>query len=189
MMPFRMLVWFIAVAAAVQITACTATKFTSIWRDEAYEGNPVKIMVIGVSRTPARGRLFEDEFVKELEEQGIGAVAGYTVLPDHPVVDIGAIRGKVTGVGADAVLVTKPIGSRTATTGGPWGTYEDEYLDIQTNVYDVKSGKMVWTATSETLITHYASNEAQIRSFVKTIVKRLLKQDVLRPVQSRAGDK
>ncbi len=189
MMSIRMLVWSIAFAAAVLITACSATKFTSIWRDEAYEGNPVKVMVIGVSRTPARGRLFEDEFVKELEEQGIGAVAGYTVMPDHPTVDIGAIRDKATGAGADAVLVTKPIGTRTSTTGGPWGTYQDEYLDIQTNIYDVKSGKMVWTATSETLMTSYASNEAQIRTFVKTIVKRLLKQDVLRPVASDASDK
>lgn len=188
MTSIRMLLRVAVIAVSVLFTACSATKFTAVWIDETYQVNPTKILVIGISNTPATRRLFEDEFVKELQDRGTDAVAGYTVLPDHPLADIGAILAKATEVGADTVLITKPIGRRTGTTSSPWATYEDQYVDTQTNVYDVKSGKMIWTATSETWIMNYASNKAQIRSFVEVIVKELLKQDILRPAASGASD-
>jgi uncharacterized membrane protein len=178
------LFWASVVAASILLAACTATKFTAVWIDETYQVNPVKILVIGMSNTPATKRLFEDEFVKELQDRGTDAVAGYTVLPDQPLVDIGAILAKAAEVGADTVLITKPIGRRTGTTASPWATYEDQYVDTQTNLYDVKSGKMIWTATSETWIMNYASNKTQIRSFVKVIVKELSKQKVLKSAVS-----
>jgi len=163
----------LAVAASIVVTGCGATKLKSVWMDETYQANPAKILVIGITKIPANRRLFEDECVKELQDRGTEAVAGYTLLPDRPQADMKEILAKATEVGADAVLVTRPIGMRTAPTTSPFGTYEDQFVDTQTNIYDVKSGKMIWTATMETWIMDYALNEGQIRSFVNVIVKEL----------------
>lgn len=172
--------WVSLVAASVLLAACVTTKFTDVWIDENYQANPDKILVIGISNTPAGRRLFEDEFVKELQNYGTDAVAGYTVLPDQPQADIRAILAKATEIGADTVLITKYIGRRTRTSPSLWATYEDQYMETQTNIYDVQSGKVVWTAASETWITDYKSNKSQIRSFAKVVLKELSKQKVLK---------
>ena len=181
--------WASMVAVSIVVTGCTTTKFKAVWMDENYQANPVKILVIGVSNAPATKRLFEDEFVKELQDSGTDAVAGYTMLPDQPQADMTAILAKATEVGADAVLVSKPIGSRTEPSASPFGTYEDQFVDTLTNIYDVKSGKMIWTATTETWIMNYASNKDQIRLFVKAIVKELSKQKVLKHAVSATNSR
>ena len=179
--------WATVVAASIVLIGCNATKFKAVWMDENYQANPVKILVIGVSNTPATKRLFEDEFVKELQDRGTDAVAGYTILSDQAQADMAAILAKATEVGADAVLITKPIGRRSEPSASPFGTYEDQFVDTQTNIYDVKSGKMIWTATTETWIMDYASNRSQIRSFAKVIVKELSKQKILKQAVSETS--
>jgi hypothetical protein len=173
--------FFASVAVMIFLTGCTATKFKAVWKDETYQAKPVKILVIGISNIPAIKRLTEDEFVKELQSHGTDAVAGYTMLPDQPEADIATILAMAAEVGADAVLITKPIGRRSAPSESSiFGSYENQFVDTQTNIYDVKSHKMVWTATTETWIKNYASNRDQIRSFVKVIVKELTNQKVLK---------
>jgi len=172
--------WVSVVAASILLAACATTKFTSVWKDEIYQGHPAKIMVIGVSNTPAIRRLFEDEFVKELKDHETGAIVSYTALPDQSLGDKSAIITTAKEVGADTVLITKTVGRRTRATGGPWEVYQDEYVDTETNIYDVKSGKLVWTASSETWINENASERNRIRAFVKVIVRRLSEQKLVK---------
>ena len=129
--------WASVVAVSILFTSCTATKFTSVWKDETYQGRPAKIMVISVSNTPATRRLLEDAFVKELKDYETDAIVSYTALPDQYVADTGAINAKAKKVGADTVLVTKAVGRKTGTTGSLWATYPDEYIDTETNMNDV----------------------------------------------------
>ncbi len=178
-----------AVAATILLAACATTKFTSVWKDETYQGHPDKIMVIGVSKTPAIRRLTEDEFVQELKDHETSAIASYTALPDQSLGDKGAINTTAKEVGADTVLIIKVVGRKTGTTGGPWETYEDEYVDIETNIYDVKSGKLVWTASSETWINENASERSRLREFVKVIVKRLSEQKIIKTERAASNSK
>jgi hypothetical protein len=172
--------WVSMVALSILGTACTTTKFTSVWKNEAYQGHPAKIMVIGVSNTPATRRLFEDEFVRALKDHETTAIASYLVLPDQSLADKDAINAKAKEVGADTVLITKAIGRKTETTGSPWQHYQDEFIDVETNIYDVKSGNLIWTALSETWINENASEGSRIREFVKTIVRRLSEQKLVK---------
>jgi len=181
--------WASMVAVSILFTACAATKFTSIWKNETYQGHPVKIMVIAVSNTPATRRVLEDAFVKELKGYETDAIVSYTALPDQLVADKGAINAKAKEVGADTVLITKAVGRKTGTTGSPWGVYEDEYINTETNIYDVKSGKLIWTASSETWIKETASAGSRIRAFVKVIVRRLSEQELVNPIPTASNIK
>jgi hypothetical protein len=181
--------WVSAVAASILLAACATTKFTSVWMDDTYQGHPARIMVIGVSKTPAIRRLTEDEFVKELKDHETGAVVSYTALPDQSLGDKGAINTTAKEIGADTVLITKAVGRRTGVEGGPWEVYQNEYVDIETNIYDVKSGKLVWTASSETWINDYLSERSRIRAFVKVIVRRLSEQKLVKTEPAASNSK
>jgi hypothetical protein len=181
--------WASMVALSILFTACAATKFTGVWMDETYQGHPAKIMVIAVSNTPAIRRLLEDEFVKELKAYETGAIVSYAALPDRSVADKGAINAKAKEVGADTVLISKAVGRKTGTTESLWAVYPNEYIDTETNIYDVKSGKLIWTASLETWIRDTASEESQLRAFVKVIVRRLSEQKLVNPVPTTSNIK
>jgi hypothetical protein len=187
MRTIRKFLWSSIVAVSILSTACAATKFTTVWKDEIYEGHPAKIMVIGMTKIPATRRLFEDEFVKELKNHDTDAIASYYVLPDRSLTDKAAINAKAKQMGADAVLITKPVGRRTGATESPWANYEDEYIDTETSVYDMISDKLIWTASSETWIRNYTSYETQIELFVKDIVRKMAEQKLVKP-ESAATD-
>ncbi|HTP06289.1 MAG TPA: hypothetical protein VMM54_14175 [Nitrospirota bacterium] len=174
--------WASMVVVSILFTACTATKFTGVWMDETYQGHPAKIMVIAVSNTPATRRLLEDAFVKELKDYETDAIVSYTALPDQLVADKGVINAKAKEVGADTVLITKAVGRKTGTTQSLWAAYPNEYIDTKANMYDVKSGKLIWTASLETWIKDTSSKESQIQAFVKVIVRRLSEQKLVNPV-------
>jgi hypothetical protein len=102
---------------------------------------------------------------------------------------MGAINAKAKKIGADTVLITKAVGRKTGTTESLWGAYPNEYIDIETNMYDVKSGKMIWTASSETWVKEAASVGSRIRAFVKVIVRRLSEEELINPVPTASNIK
>jgi hypothetical protein len=160
-------------------TACTSTKFSTIWKDETYREHPKKILVINSFPNPATRRTFEDEFVEALKERGVDAVMSYTIMPDTVVSDKDAIAALAKQVTADAVLVNRPLGAKVETTelystGYSTGfAYKDVYIDTQTDVYDMKSNKLISIATSETQIPEGKPSQNQIQTFVKDLVNQL----------------
>jgi hypothetical protein len=183
----RKFFWASVVAVPILFAACATTKFTSVWRDETYQGHPATIMIVGVSDTPMTRRLLEEEFVKELKASETDAIASYTVLPDQFVADRNAVDAKAREAGADTVLVTKLVARRTGTTESTWVTYEDRYIDTKTDIYDMKSGKQIWVASSETWINENVSAETRIRSFVKAIIGKLSEQKLLKPIPASSN--
>jgi hypothetical protein len=169
------------VAASILFAAC-ATKFSSVWKDEAYQGYPARIMIVGVSETPVMRRLVEDEFVKELKARDTDAIESYPVLPGPSLADRAAIEAKAGEAGADTVIIMTLVGRKTETSESTWTTYLDKYVDMKTDIYDLKSRKKIWSASSETWINENVSNEARIRSFVKAVIRKLLEQKLLRPI-------
>jgi hypothetical protein len=187
------------VLALLLFSSCATTKLTSLWRDNAYQDHPRKILVIGILKTPANRRIFEDEMVKQLKARGTEALAGYSVLPEQSEANKETITAKMNERGADAVLISRLTDKKTVTTyvpgaawsdypgyGGGWHGYysnspgytvQDEFAVVQTNLYDLKSDKLIWTAASETWITD--DNESLIRSFIKVIIERLVSDKVL----------
>ncbi len=139
-------------------------------------------MIVGVSDTPAMRRLVEEEFVKELKARDTDATTSYPVLPGQSLEDKAAIDAKAREAGADTMIIMKLVGRKTETSESTWETYLDKYVDMKTDIYDLKSGKKIWSASSETWINENVSGQARIRSLIKAFTRKLSEQKLLKPV-------
>lgn len=164
----------------VVLGACTSTKFSAVWKDDTYEGHPKKIMVISTFQNPANRRLFEDDLVKLLKDRGTDAVMSYTVMPDPAVSDKNVIALHAKELDADAVLINKPLGTKTDETRSPFGTYENLYINTQTDVYDMKSNRLILRVTAETWIRQDVPYSIHIQSYTKDLVQKLSKKGLLK---------
>ena len=158
------------------IPGCSSTKFLSAWKDETYQDRPKKILVINAFPSPATRRLFEEEFVKALQDRRLDATVSYADMPDPIISDKHAIDSLAIKSGADTVLINKPIGTATGETPGAGGvTYMDVYVSTQTDIYDVKSDKLITSVAAETWIFQRDPYLAQIRAYVRSLVKEVSK--------------
>jgi hypothetical protein len=163
----------------VVLGACTSTKFTAVWKEQTYEGHPEKFLVISTFQIPANRKLFEDDLVKSLKDRGTDAVVSYTVMPDPAVTDKNTIALHAKQLGADAVLINKPLNTKMDVTGGVFGTYEDLYINTQTDVYDTKSNRLILSFTAETWIRQDVPYSTLIQSYVKDLVRELSRKGLL----------
>ncbi|OGT12928.1 MAG: hypothetical protein A3F73_01195 [Gallionellales bacterium RIFCSPLOWO2_12_FULL_59_22] len=189
---------------AMLVAACSTTLINTVWKDSSYRARPARIMVVGVAKTPLNRRLFEDEFVLQLKARGTDAIASYAVLSDKQQDDQAAIAVKVKELGADAVLITRMVSKKIVRTYVPgtiyappfyyrtWPEYygfgyrylyspgyiaEDEYAVIETNLYETLHDKLVWSASSETVMGD--SKEKLIKSYIGIMVGSMAKNGLL----------
>lgn len=186
------------------IAACASTRVTAVWKDPSYQTRPAKVMVVAVAKNPLNRRLFEDEFVKQLKSRGTNAISSYTVLPDKQQDDQDAVAEKVKELGADTVLITRLVSKKTVKVYvpgtvyypppyyGTWPYYydygyrymyspgyvvDDEYAIIETNLYESKTDKLIWAASSETGINDTDQN--LIKSYIGVMVNNMIEQGLL----------
>ena len=188
----------------VLVSACATTQINAVWKDPAYQARPSRIMVIGVAKNPLNRRLFESEFVRQIRARGTEAIASYTVLSDKQQDDQLAIAAKVKELNADAVLITRLVSKKTVKMYvpgsvyypplyyGTWPDYygygyryiyspgyvsESEYAIIETNLYEAANDKLVWAASSETVLSD--SDESLIKSYIGIMVKTMVENGLL----------
>ena len=186
------------------VTACATTQLNAVWKDPSYQTRPHKIMVIGVAKSPVNRRIFEDEFVQQLNAHGTKAIASYTVLPDRQEGDHAVIAAKLAQLGADTVLITRMVSKKTVQfyvpgtayypppPYGRWPDYyglgyeamytpgymaEEEFAIIETNLYEARNDKLVWSASSETGM--HGPDQNRIRSYIEIMVKNMAGQGLL----------
>jgi len=183
----------------------TQTKLSGVWVAES-PAPLSKILVIGVARTEARRRIFEDRFVEALGGRGASAVASYTLLAAEGQLEESAIRAVVREQDFGSVIVTRflrvdeettyvPPETRMVPSGamgyGLYGYYgmawslettpgytrTTRIVRLATNLYDARSEKLVWSADSDTL--NPDSPEDAIGSVTKAIAERLAQDGLL----------
>jgi hypothetical protein len=178
---------FSLLVSLLLFSSCATTTTTNVWRDQKYPGPVKKILVMGISQREGIQRFFEDEFVRQLRDRGTDGIAGYSILPYDEKMDKDFIASKAKESGADTVLVARPISRKIERSYVPgsysrWGSYygyayspgyvvADEYVYIETNLYDVASENLIWTAQSETIML--ATDQELIRSFISTMIAQL----------------
>ena len=187
-------------ALCLGILSCATTQLVAVWKDQAYQQKPRKIMVIGFSKKVAVRNVFEDGFVRELKARGTDAVASYTLIPPGKLDDSDFVNRMMKQSGADVILSTRLADRKTVQSYVPgqayvvpgpyrsWGRYyrtvytpgyyvEDEYAYAETNLYDVATDNLIWTGRSETLLN--GSGRELIDSFIKTIIESLAKENII----------
>jgi len=158
------------VVLALSIAGCATVSVTNQWRDPSYAGPPAtNFVVVGIARNETTRRVFEDTFVADLRAAGVQAQPAYTQIEAGESGKV-KLTDLVRASGADAVLTTRVqrvqqkvnvspgyyyggYGGFYGWYGGAWASAptvsQYEVVTLETNVWDPKSGTLIWAATSE----------------------------------------
>ncbi len=182
------------------LTGCSQTKVTSVWVDQEYEGDGIDdVFVVGVTKDGGLRRIFEDEFVTLFKQRGVKAISSYRLLPDEDLRDEKKLDSKVIESGSDTILMTRILDIRKDTqyippdyvyTGGWHGYYNRAYMVspghtveyetavLETNLYDLKTDKLIWSARSDSPADGSAGKH--IKDFAKSIMNKLVEAKLIK---------
>lgn len=195
--------WFVyLVFSGVFIISCSGTKLTQTWVDETYYGKSVSdILVIAITHKEDNRRSFEDKFVAQLKVSGVEAVSSADVIliPADLELQKEEILRAVNKFKNDAVIITHLVGVEEKESytrperdlGGYYGyygwvfgyTHEPGYhhthtlVRLATNLYDVKTEKLIWSGQSETLGP--GSVNQIIDDVIEVLIKDLQKNNLI----------
>ena len=188
------------------LTACATTKLSGTWKDESLSGKKFqKLLIIGAAKQQQVRELFEDEFIRQLEAQGVKAIPSYTLIPAEKMLDKETIVSHITENRIDAVLITRLTGSkgeREMETGNtyrvPYAYYNQmhEYykkglestqepspatthkvIILETNIYNAETEKLAWATASDVYVQD--ATYKLTKDFIKVIVNKLVSDEVI----------
>lgn len=198
----------IGIGLLMLAAACASTTLTNAWKDPEYKGTGFrKLLVVGVSDSPTKRRIFEEEFSRALRAAGVEALASYTVIAeDGKKIDEAAMKSMVRKQGLDGVVMTRlvridkqtvytpgyawgvpALGYRNSLYGyynGAWSPYampaevrEYESAVLETTLWNAADDKLVWTATTSTFAP--ASVKSATTDFAKVLIEELRARKLL----------
>jgi len=138
------------------------------------------VLVIAVVKEETIRRLYEDSFVEKLASKDTRAIASYSLTQPEIQPEEEAIKAAIKEAGAHSVLITRHLTTDTKQHYRPperYTVFADPYYGrmsgyypmahrevyspgynvtvttvyLETNLYDVKTGKLVWSARSESV--------------------------------------
>ena len=186
------------------IVSCAGTELTHKQANEAYKGKPVSnILVIAITGNEHNRRSFEREFVAQLESAGVEAISSEDAIPMPPDLELKkkTILNAVNQFKNDAVIITHLIDKEEKevnTRGGQavkgyYGFYHRRYsyarnpsysstsktLRLETNLYDVKTEKLIWSGQSKTWSRD--SKNKIINDVIKVVINDLQNNKLISP--------
>ena len=198
---------FLGTAVLLMIlTACATTKLSGTWKDENLSGKKFqKLLIIGAAKQQNVRELFEDEFVRQLEAQGVKAIPSYTLIPAEKMLDKETIVSHITENSIDAVLITRLTGSRGEREMETGNTYRVPYayynqmheyykkglestqepspatthkvIILETNIYNAETEKLAWATASDVYVQD--ATYKLTKDFIKVIVSKLVSDKVI----------
>ena len=192
---FGVVLFFIVVQVA-----CTTTQFKSVWKEETYDGQLNSILVVGLAERNDIRRFFEKEFAKLFNDRGTRAMASAVIIPPEQELNEETVLAAAREHGLEIILVTHLISLGTKTTyriptnEAKFNTYYDwafAYVNgpsyyaqgstnvvMATNIYEVKTEELIWSARTKTIDVHQSKYEI-IKSKSTSVIKRLGKDRLL----------
>jgi hypothetical protein len=180
----------------------TSTQLKTLWSDPAAQpGSLHKLMVINVTKSPTVRRTFEDRFAAALGAQGIDAVPSYRLVGDADL-DAAQANMEIHKAHCDGVFVTRVVDQKTvkryyspaayryvppAVYRDGWYSYyslgyayatapgyvESQLVSMETNLYRVQDGALVWSALSRSWLQQSATPGDEIEPVVHELVRGL----------------
>lgn len=181
---------------------CTSSHMVSSWRNPDFAG-PIefkKTLVLIIHPDPAIRHAGEEELVGQIGSNR--AVAAYEVLNDEERKDIAKLKDKLQTIGADGVVTMRVASSRletmwvsnsrspelfnsdftraSAMSSDPGYLRTDRVVRVETKIYSVSDGKLIWSGLSDTL--EPSEVKTVIAEIAKAVGDTLRKQKMLRSV-------
>lgn len=196
-------------ALALGAAACATTNFISTWTEPTAQplDRTKKVATVMMSTRDALRRSAEVAMATEIRRRGAEAIESYTLLPGESARDTARARQVLAEQGVDAVLVMRVVGkdqqiSYTPGTsmyvGGPyygstWGYWgygwgaayspgymqTDQIVTVESLVYSVSQGKLLWAGQSET--TNPEDLESFVNELVSAVGAELRKKGIIKP--------
>jgi hypothetical protein len=199
---------FISLVLIAFTASCATTKTLHVWKDEGYNQQLGKVLVIVVAKVDFMRNHFENVLAENLASRGVEAWVGNKVFPQEgDKLDREAIAAKVRELGIGSVLVARSVNQEEVSKLYPGGimvvpadyyhgwygfysdsmafvsvpgrAYDAEYFTLVTNVYDVSSEKLIWTYLAQVKVE--GSREGAINPFIATIIKQLEASNLIAP--------
>ena len=179
------------------MNGCSSAEVTNTWHNPEYSG-PIKfnkVVAIAIHPEGTVRRVAEDEMARQIP--GGKGIAGYTLITDEDREDVAKIRPKLQAAGVDGAVTMKLLGKRNETTyvpGSPgYGFYDyyggagyagtpgyvvtDTIATVETRIYSVTDGKLIWSGTSETF--NPSNIQENVADIAKAVGKELRKEKLL----------
>ena len=189
-------------ALLVLAACAAPTVINTQWADPQFSAKPIRsVMVIGVVKDSTNRRTYEDNLVAMLASRGIKAVPSYRYAPEAGAVSQQKMEQVVRESGVAGVLLTRVVNisqSLQVSPGmfmgpgvggfrgfygayvGMWASslyvppavYTEENLIADTQLFETREFKMVWSASTTTSLG-YNSVPDIIQQFASLIVGAL----------------
>ena len=189
---------------AVLIISCAGTELTQNQVDVAYKGKPMSdILIIAITGNEHNRRSFEKKFVAHLKSIGVDAISSEEAItmPADLELKKETILTAVKQYENDAVIITHLIGKEEEdvyTRGGSghrgfYGFYSSRHsiardpgyaststtVRLETNLYEVKTEKLIWSGKSNTLSRD--AKDQIINDVIKAVINDLQKNKLIAP--------
>jgi hypothetical protein len=186
------------------IISCAGTELTYKQVNEAFKGKPVfDILVIAITGNEDSRRSFEQRFVAQLKSAGVEAISSEDAIPMPADLKLKkeTILSAVKQFENDAVIIThlidkgdKEVHTRgSQTSKGFYGfylmghnyAYDPGYsstrkaIRLETNLYDVKTEKLIWSGQSKTW-SKDSKNEI-INDVIRVVINDLQNNKLISP--------
>ena len=199
--------YFATIFSFIFITSCASTKITSVWMDQDKAGTSFNdILVIGIAEEEHNRRLFEEQFTAQLTAAGIESEVSYKILPEGTSITRDTVTAAIAGKNIDAVIVTHMVSVEEETVyrqnmdyrptyGYSYGMYNyypsvhsyvhqpgyyttHDVVKLETNLYEVESAALVWSAQSRSFAPESAKEV--IDELVKLVIKDLQEKALIK---------
>ena len=190
----------LAVVLIVSLNGCSHTLIEETWSRPATSVTGLdKVAVLGMTDRPMTRRILEDDLVKDLRDKGVSADQVYMLGSVKNMPEPDSMKSILGPAGYDAILVAQPVADSQRidyVRGRHYWTdddvdipfydyYDDAYwhynapgyyvvsdvVKIETRLYDLPSGDMIWSAVSSTIKNE--SVNGYIRDYSSTIIDQM----------------
>ncbi|MBE9567186.1 MAG: hypothetical protein IMF14_00725 [Proteobacteria bacterium] len=170
----------VMLAVTLLLSACANTKISQSWVEPDNRKVYKDLLIIGIAESVQNRRAYESYFVEALAEDGIEAIASYKLMKSGEDIERDTVTAAIKGLGVDGVIVTHMVAVDEETIYRPSMDYQPMYgggyyggmysyyphvntyvtspgyytthetYTIETNLYDVETEELVWSARSRT---------------------------------------
>ena len=197
-----------ALLLAVLTAGCaTPTQLAGVWKDPAYVGQPgQKVLIVALAQNERNEKIWESAFAHQLQAAGAQPIAGSTAIAAEAKSDSTSFKAAVHATSADLLAVTRLLAvdkeqeyvpvttyySPAPSYYGYYGYYNSAYsvvhtpgyiqtntiVKLETNFYDVKMEKLVWSAVTQTINPETAQDAAE--SVTQALIDDLVAKGVIK---------
>jgi hypothetical protein len=192
-------------ALAIAAWSCgTSTSLVQRWSEPGYTGTKgQKVMVVALAKSEGTRRVWEEAFSHALVQVKAKPITGSSVFPQGLPSDEATLKQTIRESGADLVAVTRLVDVDKEQVYVPGTTYypapyygmygyynnaygmmntpgyyqENKVYKLETNVYDVKTEKLVWNGLTETVNPETAQDAAN--SIINVVVMDMIEHKII----------